>query len=391
MTKAEIKFAEFIRKHIVTIGFAAAALMAVILRILMLDHETSDYSFFMKNWIIQLAQYDGLSGLGENIGEYNVPYMLFLALLPYLPFDDLTEIKILSIIFDFVGAFAAIKVVSMITRKKFFSAFNLALFSVIIFCPVVFINSAFWAQCDFIYVSMILFCMYFMMKEKYGCAMIFYGIAFVLKLQAIFFLPVILIYYFASKKMSALNLLYIIPVYFIGILPAIIAGRGFKDTLTIYFKQTDIYEQLTMACPNIFNFITGDYEMFKKVGIILTITVLGLGACAFIYQRKDVSGSDLVLLSFWVTYVCIFFLPAMHERYTFITCILSILWAFIYKKDWWIALAVNAVSFLSYTPYLFQNTVIDLNYLAVANLILLVLVSRRLFVKTPSDALLKNS
>ena len=372
------------KKHITVIGFAAVTLLSVFLRIAMLDKVTSDYSFFMSKWISQLNQYDGLWGLGEEIGEYNVPYMTFLALIGKTPANDLHEIKILSIVFDYIGAFAALKLLSLIGNKKFFSSSNLVAYAVILFNPVFFLNSAYWAQCDFIYTALCIFSLYYILRGRNNFGMIFFALALTVKLQAIFFFPVLMICYFIKRKIKIVSFLWIPAIFVLAVLPAIIAGRGVIETLTIYFDQTSIYEHLTMACPNIFVFITGEYEIFSKVGIIFALTVLGVGLC-YLMKCRELTHEDSILLAAWCAFVCIFFLPAMHERYTFMACVFSLIWAFISKKDAWVAIGINFVCFLSYTPYLFQNTVIDMKYLAIANLVFLIYMSYRLF--APKDNL----
>lgn len=208
--------------------------------------------------------------------------------------------------------------------------------------------------------------------------MLFFGIAFAFKLQSVFFMPVLIIYEFASRKMRILHFLLIPAVYFICILPAIFAGRDFKYTLGIYLKQTDLYESLTMNCPNLYSLLNGDFEMFKKMGILLTLAVLGTAAWFFIYY-KVTSHKTYVLLALWSSLVCIYLLPAMHERYAYSACMLAILWVFISQKDWWIALAVNVITFLSWAPYLFQFEPISFSYLSVANLAIIVYLYYKMF------------
>ena len=380
MTKAETKFLAFFQKNVVYIGFAAVTILGLLLRIKLFPLETSDYSFFMKSWIDQLKEHPGISGIGENIGEYNVPYMFFLALVARTPLNDLYEIKGLSVLFDYVGAGAVVFLLSYLQKSKLFTMQNLVAYAVVLFCPVVFLNSAFWAQCDFIYVSILLFCTYFLAKEKYSISMIFYGVALALKLQALFFLPVLLIFYFASQKMKAVHFLWIPAVFFVMDLPAIFAGRGIGNTLSIYKNQTGIYENLTMECPNLFVFLPGAYAVFSKVGIFLTLLVLGIGACLLI-QKGAVQSHEIPLLATWCAMVCIYFLPAMHERYVFIACIFSIVQVFLVPKDWWIGVGITLVCLLSSITYLFKTTIFDLKYLAIANLVFLIALTIRLFVK----------
>lgn len=378
MTSFEKKICDFINRNAVIIGFAAVIILSLLLRIAMFENVTSDYSFFMSSWIKQLNEYPGISGIGQNIGEYNVPYMLFLALIGKTSANDLHEIKFLSMVFDYVGVFFALMIISRISQIKFFSLKNLVAASVMLFNPVFFLNSAFWAQCDFIYTALCFASLYLILKEKYGLSMAVYGLAIALKLQAIFFLPVLIIFYLASRKMKIFNFFWIFVVFVVAALPAVFAGRGLVDSLTIYLDQTSLYKQLTMACPNIFTFITGEYEVFSKVGIILAFAVLGVGAC-LLMRRGSISPKNLVLVSVWSSLTCIYFLPAMHERYAFMACAFSIVWAFVCRRDWWVALGINLVCFMSYTPYLFRTTVLDMKYLALANLVFLAYVSYRLF------------
>ena len=377
----ETKIIEFVNNNIVDIFFVLITVMAFIFRCTFFEHQSGDYTYFLKIWVDQLSQFKGLSGVGENIGEYNVPYMFFLTLISKTPFNNLIEIKVFSIIFDFAGAFIAVKIISYLRNTSFFTSSNMLLYSIILFNPVVFLDSAFWAQCDFIYVSMIMFSIYYILKDKFTPAMIFFGIAFAFKLQSVMFLPVIFIVYFISGKMKIKHFLWIPAVYGISIMPALIAGRGLKDTLSIYVAQAGIYKQLTLNCPNIYNLLPGDYDIFKNAGIILTMGILGTGAFLFIKKREQFVKSDMLLLSLWVTQSCICFLPSMHERYAFMTCIFSVLWSAFYKKDWWIAVVINFVCLLSFTPFLFNIVVIEFNYLAVVNIVIFIILSYKLFVK----------
>lgn len=377
MSKLEIKILDFFQKNVIIIGFIAVAIIAFFIRTAFFEVQSGDWQCFLNVWINQLNEYEGLKGIGQEIGEYNVLYMLFLNIVAKTSFNNLHEVKLLSVFFDYVCAYFILKILFK-KKKEILSLKGLFVWSIALISPVSFLDSGYWAQCDGIYTAILLMCLYFLINEKHLNMMICFGIAFALKLQSVFFLPVIVIYYFASKKMSIKYVLAVPVVYFISIIPALIAGRGLSETLSIYTKQTDLYQSLTMNCPNLYYIISGDYEMFKKMGIFLTITVLGIGACYFILN-KITSAKAYILLALWSSMVCVFFLPSMHERYAYISCIFAILWAFIYKKDWWIALLINLVCLISFTPYLFYITVIEFKHLSLINLALLVIVTIRIF------------
>lgn len=375
-TKCKFNFLKFVSDNVIIIGFIAISIIAFMLRKIFFEVQSADWYCFLSPWIQQLNEFEGLKGIGQEIGEYNVPYTLFLNIAAKTPFNDLYEVKLFSVFFDFICAFAA--VICTTGFKKFFTPSGLLVWSFVLLSPISFLNSGFWSQCDSIWTSLIILSLFFLLKEKHILAMVFFAIAFAFKLQAVFFLPVIVIYYFASGKMRIYNFLIIPVIYFISILPAIFAGRSVTDTLGIYLKQTSLYSSLTLHCPNLYYLLNGDYVMFKNMGILLTLAILGTAACLFIYY-KVTSHKAYILLTLWTSLVCVYFLPAMHERYSYSACIFAIIWMFVSKKDWWAALAVNTVSFLSWAPYLFDIEPVPFAYLSAVNLAVIVYLSYKMF------------
>lgn len=377
MSKIESIIADFIRKHIILIGFGAIALLAFLLRWALIDHETGDWLCYLSLWINDLKKYDGISGIGQEIGEYYVPYMLFLNIAARTPFNDLHEIKLLSILFDYLLAVSAVFMVC--GRKQFFTGKGFALFSAILLSPIIFVDSAFWGQCDSIYITALVCCLYFLFRNRDRLAWIFFGIGLALKLQTVFLLPVLLIYYLTTKRISIIRAGYAVFVFLVAALPAIFAGRGIKDTLTIYLRQTGLFNALTLSCPNLYWIISGDYEMFRKMGILLTLSILGLSACLFI-KRKYTSKYAYMTLAVWTSMVCIFFLPEMHERYVYLSCVLSMIWAAMTmrKTDIGAAAGISLVCLISFKPYLFQQNEVRLDHLALCNLAILAFLTYRL-------------
>ena len=88
--------------------FTAAGLIlaAMVLRGLCLEHETLDYQNFLTRWVRTIREQGGFEALRWNIGNYNVPYLYFLALFSYSSIRDLYLIKLLSILFDVLLAWA---------------------------------------------------------------------------------------------------------------------------------------------------------------------------------------------------------------------------------------------------------------------------------------------
>ena len=68
---------------------AAALLCALVLRFFALDHETYDYRDFLSPWFQFFQNNGGFAALKEPVGDYNVPYLYFMAAISYLPARDL--------------------------------------------------------------------------------------------------------------------------------------------------------------------------------------------------------------------------------------------------------------------------------------------------------------
>ena len=78
-------------KHVLVSASLLAA--AFVLRGLCLPYETLDYQNFLAVWVDFFRQNGGLSALGMPVGNYNVPYLFFLALFSRSPIPDLYIIK----------------------------------------------------------------------------------------------------------------------------------------------------------------------------------------------------------------------------------------------------------------------------------------------------------
>ena len=62
---------------------------ALLTRFYLFPIESNDYQQFLQNWFATLKENGGLAAIGMNIGDYMPPYFYILALLTYLPFNDL--------------------------------------------------------------------------------------------------------------------------------------------------------------------------------------------------------------------------------------------------------------------------------------------------------------
>lgn len=214
-----------------------AFVLAIVLRVSLYHIETSDYTVFLSQWYDFIQTHGGFAALKYNFSNYNVPYLYLLAIATYLPVPKLIAIKTISVVFDVVlGVFTYL--ILSLKFKRPYAAIIGAL--VVLFAPTIFINSAAWGQADAIYAAVCLGSLYFLLKERPMWACVFFGLAISFKLQAIFFLPVLLVVLLKRRTplKHLVKYLVLIPAIFLLLLiPAFVAGRDAWSLLTIYAGQ----------------------------------------------------------------------------------------------------------------------------------------------------------
>lgn len=109
---------------------------------------------------------------------------------------------------------------------------------------------------------------------------------------------------------------------------------------------------------------------------MVTMTLIILMALYVVYYKRIVlDNMSIILLACWFNMTCIFFFPAMHERYSFLFIILSgIVYIQSYKRLY-IPIIFNAVAVITYNLFLFDFLAIDMRILAIIHLALWLVVS----------------
>lgn len=369
MFKIEKKILNFIEQNITILFLAVITILAVLVRYFCLPGISGDMEQYLIPWFETLKENGGIAALSMELGDYNVPYLTILAVLTYLPFQPVTLIKGVSVLFDFALAVAACMLTSQCMEKNGKGTKKALVYTIVLFSPLVILNSAYWGQCDSIFGTFLLLTLLFLIKEKYPFAFIFMGCAFAFKLQAVFLLPLLVLWYVSSKKFSILNFLWIPGVNGVLCLPAILAGRPVKNVLMIYFQQTSTYEVMTLNYPNLYYIMAAPYEIFQKVGIMLALVILGTGCFYAIKRKMELSLKNMIYFAIFSIWTCLMFLPSMHERYGYVMEILLILYGIFYKEKRVMAFLVNMISLSCYTIYLFTYTPFDVRILSAVNLI----------------------
>lgn len=323
---------------------------AFVLRGLMLSHETLDYQDFLNVWVAYFRDNGGFKALAHPIGNYNVPYLYFLALFSYLKISDLYLIKLLSIFFDILLAWAVMRIVEQFSFSKLR---KLAAFFITLYLPTVLFNGSFWGQCDSIYAAFALLAMDQALRGHPVSSMALFACSFAFKLQAVFILPIILIL-LIYNRVKWWHLLVFPATYAVLVFPAIYMGFPAKDAIMLYLNQMDTVGQgLNYNSPSLFALIgdVANKDFAGKIGIILA----ALTVCILLimnWKNKYYTDHRIFASALLMVIAVPLFLPHMHERYFFLADMLSLTAALISPAFFALPILVQFASLLGYHAYL---------------------------------------
>lgn len=356
--------------------FLALTGLALAMRYALRGVIAGDYKMFFEPWVATLREAGGgIKGLAAEFEyvDYTTPYLTILSFISICPFlNTLLLMKLVSIFFDFVAAFAMMAIVYDRTKNMTYSVLG---YSALLLAPTVVANGAMWAQCDIIFSGFVLWSVYFMLKGRPNASMIFYGIAFAFKLQTFFILPLYVILWMKGK-VKLKHFLWIPAMYFVGMIPSLIAGKSFWELISVYFFQAngamDIYA-LSHKFPNIYQLIGTDTFLFEYADAGIWVTLGALMVLLYVFARREyeMTGELLLRMGMLFTMTVVFFLPHMHERYAILADVLSIAYLFYNPRKFYIPLLTLLCSFAGYTVYLAQITVLPMYLYTVIFLLLL--------------------
>ena len=349
--------------------------LAFVLRYCCLTYETLDYQDWIRVWIQSLRDAGPWQGLGQEIWScnYNVPYLYFLALFAKSGIYDLLLVKLLSILFDVLMAWAVMKLVEVFTQSP---ARRLTAFLGVLWLPTVYLNGALWGQCDVIYAFFAVLSVYLALTDRPGWSVAAIAVSVSFKLQGIFLLPFWMVLLIAKRV--KLWQLFIFPLtYAATILPAVFAGRNFMELITLYFRNTgSIGDGLNYNSSSVYallNFNALPPQAGERIGIVLAFFLCISVFVGMLLRKEDIDNRVLlgvaVLFALGVPYL----LPHMHDRYFFIADILTFALAVVSPKMGLVPVCVSFGSLLGYHAYLKMRYLMPMRYGAIAMLIALVI------------------
>lgn len=363
---------------------AALVTGAVLLgKISLLDYVSDDYAIFLSNWIYDYSSMSLLQGLGTYIGsDYSPPYLYFMLLISRIrDFPWQYMVKAITIAFEVLLGLSLSALAGL--RIKGDGA-RLAIFHIATLLPTVVFNGAYWGQCDVIYASFCLAALYMGLTKRSAACMALLGIALSFKLQTAFFLPMLLPLWL--RKDIKLRHLPLIPAAYMGMMvPALIGGKSLHHVLTVYMTQAGTYNMMTVNAQSLWQMLPpldsdALYGMFSGLALILGMAAM-LAACTLIVMHRErISQSAVMLFTLLILSGVPFFLPKMHERYTFGADVLSFALAAQKPRPYAILpLLFGLSSYICYTEGLPGDAIMPLKWASVLQLTAIALTTAALF------------
>lgn len=372
-----------IKMKIVDIAFMICLfVLAFMIRWNLMPIESADYFGFLEEWMNTIRANGGFRSLSMEISNYTSPYMYIMTILSYISKNDLYALKLVSVFFDYFAAIAVFKILYHMTGSSRRAIFGMA---VLLLSPTVIIDGAYWCQCDIIYTSFLLYSFYYFLKDNSRKSAVFFAFSFIFKLQSVFLLPFFIMMWLKKRTVLLRHYLYVPVIYVISVIPAWIAGRDLKDLMTIYLDQSGYYPWGTLNYPNIYALLGETMPDMRhadevcKAGTVMTIMILGCIAY-FLYTRKvQLTDELLVTLALFTVAVTVYSLPHMHDRYGFLIDLFAVIYGVQRVKKLPVACGFMLISLLTFMPYLIAVTIVPIQYMAIALLLLIVYVGYDLY------------
>ncbi len=335
---------------------AVPAALLLLARLFFFPAETSDFTDFLLPWTERLRALGGFRGLGREIGNYNVPYMVLLAFFSCLKTPALYLIKLTSILFELLQAL----VLALLVRRLGGGKVRTGLcFVLMLALPTVFLNSAVWGQCDSVYVSLALLGFYLCLTERPGWGMAALGLSFAFKLQAVFLLPAVLLLLFAGK-VKWFHLPLFPGAYALAVSPALIAGRSVGDTFLFYLRTASTAgSALNYNSPSLFSLYRFYWldEAWKaaaaRMGVFAAFGLCLLVFVLFFLRRKAITERSLLFAVLLFTLGIPLLLPHMHDRYFYFCDVLTLCAACLVPRFGPAVLLSQFASLLGYHAYFY--------------------------------------
>lgn len=328
--------------------------VAMLVRCLLMDHQSDDYLLFLNPWYEVIREGGGFAAIAQPVGNYNVPYLYFIALISYLNVPNLYLYKLFSIFLDVILAWGGFRLVRVLVGEKR-SVSPLVAFAVLLFVPTVVLNGSYWGQCDVIYGALVVHAVACLLEGHNKWSLVWVALAFSFKLQTVFIMPLWGVVWLAGRV--KFRELFVFPgVYVLTAVPALMLGKPLMDILGVYWVQMGDNDRMTLNAPSIYQFLPSnapfDPELLMQLGIcaaaLLVFAMLFVG----VWKGKQLDNQMTMAVVMVLVVGIPFLLPHMHERYFYLADVLAVCWAAANVRRIPVAVLVCGSSLASYFVYL---------------------------------------
>ena len=336
-------------------------ILSILIRIEFRHVVTGDWTTWWDLWFEELYE-GGFKALAGDWYDYAPPFVYLLWVISVLPINCMTGFKLMTSCFDFAAAVTAFLIIYEITKNRTKAVITYGIFML---SPIFLVNSTLWAQCDMLPMFWVLLCVYFFVKECPSMAMFFFGVAFAFKLQPLWLAPMLVILW-VNKKVDLKHFLWLPVNYFLGIIPAWIAGRPLGELLTIYLSQTEAEGwSLSLKYSNLYYLIgeKGFIEEYHSAGVWLSLAVFMIVLYYIGRKKLKINAEFILILGGFVGLLAPFFLPQMHERYSFFAEVFLILYVILKPQKFYLPVLQSLTSFMGYSIFVAQNWSLPIQYM----------------------------
>jgi len=336
--------------------FLLTAVLAVMLRViaaLAFEGYSTDIACF-KSWALSVYE-TGLPNFYQSVSfcDYPPGYMYVLYGLGFL--QKLFSIDVNSALFTLIVKLPSIiaevvlaLIVCRIAAKEAGRTFGLLCGAMVLFNPAMFFNSSVWGQVEAVLILFAVLCIYCLRKGNFWLGALFYGLALLLKPQAIMLAPVVGLAYiyelFIKKDRIERAILQMIGgaaiaavVFAAGVIPF----TGTQPPDWVLHKYIGVIEEYQFATVNAFNlyglmganWVEADkpllFMSYQYWGLMFIVLIC---AAVAILQWRSRSQRALFDVSGFLVLSVYMFSHAMHERYMLPACAM-LLMAYVFTRD----------------------------------------------------------
>lgn len=369
-TSLENKFIDFIDRHRNVLLLAFVGLIGLAIRWAGRYYASEDMTVCLIPWFEKIRAAGGLPALSAQVGDYGLLYQTLISLMTYLPMQAIVQYKLLSMVFDVALAVFAGLIYRDVCMDRLAGAtagdreqqasqvrFRSCLVAAAVWLlPTVILNSSYWGQCDAMYASCCLGTLYLLRRGSFAWAFVLLGLAFGCKLQAVFILPIVGVYYMLSRRFSLLWVLLSVAVMWLSGIVAFAFGRDLLAPIMIYTGQVGHYQEMYMSFPSVWMLVGNHYWGLRWFAILFTIAMMAVGLWYCLgHKRYVMSREGYFAAAAWFMWSMLLFLPSMHDRYAYLLDILLLLVGCMDRRFIKYAVVTTLISLYYYGIYLFGD------------------------------------